>query len=153
MEHLADNLASEGVTGIEHITHELTIGEFLPNIGLEGNNIQDSIILESHTPTGIGTVLLTENGDRILSDIDGEFFLSENSFARTFSDGLITVLNDNRKPSNTTRNLVTDSSGIPDNLILESGDNFVDVLFRLLQCKLPQWPCDSSHFCWGKLYL
>ena len=125
LEHLADNLASEGVTGIEHITHELTIGEFLPNIGLEGNNIQDSIILESHTPTGIGTVLLTENGDRILSDIDGEFFLSENSFARTFSDGLITVLNDNRKPSNTTRNLVTDSSGIPDNLILESGDNFV----------------------------
>ena len=50
LEHLNDNLATEGVTGIFHITYDLKIGDFTASVALEDNT---SIVLESHTPTGM----------------------------------------------------------------------------------------------------
>ena len=77
LEHLNDNLATEGVTGIFHITYDLKIEDFTASVALEDNT---SIVLESHTPTGIGDILLTANGDRLIREDDvgdDKFFLSE----------------------------------------------------------------------------
>ena len=127
LEHTVDNLATEGATGNEHLTFDFKIEDFTANIALEGDNTADSIILEEFTPTGIGTIFLSENGDRLLPEQDTEslqdriFFHDENSFAMTHSEGTVTLLNDNRLLVNTVDNLVTE--GVI-NLIAESGDNF-----------------------------
>ena len=126
LEHLNDNLATEGVTGIFHITYDLKIEDFTASVALEDNT---SVVLESHTPTGIGDILLTMNGDRLIRENDGggdEFFLSETSYARTYANAVITVVDDNRKDSVATRNLVSSvSGGVDDNLVAEDGSNFV----------------------------
>ena len=122
LEHLNDNLATEGVTGIFHITYDLKIEDFTASVALEDNT---SIVLESHTPTGIGDILLTANGDRLIREDDvgdDKFFLSETSYARTYANATITVVDDNRKTSNQTRNFITNGG---DNLISEDGDSFV----------------------------
>ena len=72
------------------MTFDFMIGDFTADIALEGDNTADSITLESHTPTGIGDILLTANGDRLVHENDGggdRFFLSENSFARSLGLG------------------------------------------------------------------
>ena len=124
LEHLNDNLATEGVTGIFHITYDLKIGDFTASVALEDNT---SIVLESHTPTGIGEVFLTMNGDRLIREDDvgdDKFFLSETSYASTYANATITVVDDNRKTSNQTRNFIVDDTN-RDNLIAEDGSNFV----------------------------
>jgi len=122
LEHLNDNLATEGVTGIFHITYDLKIGDFTASVALEDNT---SVVLESHTPTGIGDILLTANGDRLIREEDvgdDKFFLSETSYASTYANATITVVDDNRKTTNQTRNFITNGG---DNLISEDGDSFV----------------------------
>ena len=126
LEHLNDNLATEGITGIFHITYDLKIEDFTASVALEDNT---SIVLESHTPTGIGDILLTANGDRLIREDDvgdDKFFLSETSYARTYANATITVVDDNRKTTNATRNFVTaDEGSSTDNLIAEDGSNLV----------------------------
>ena len=131
LEHTADNLATEGERGNEHLTYDLIIGDFTADIALEGDNTADSITLESHTPTGIGDILLTANGDRLVHENDGGgdvFFLSENSFTSSFSEGKVTILNDNRLSVNQSDNLISEDPTV--NLIAESGDNFVGEVGR-----------------------
>ena len=131
LEHTADNLATEGERGNEHLTFDFKIEDFTADIALEGDNTADSITLESHTPTGIGDILLTANGDRLVHENDGggdRFFLSENSFARSFSEGKVTILNDSRLSVNKSNNFISEDPTV--NLIAESGDNFVSEVGR-----------------------
>ena len=127
LEHTVDNLATEGVTGNEHLTFDFKIEDFSPDLGLAGDNIAESIILEEFTPTGIGTIFLSENGDRLLPEQDTEslqdriFFHDENSFAMTHSEGTVTLLNDNRLTINIAETLISESG---DNLISESSGTF-----------------------------
>ena len=114
LEHTADNLATEGFTGNEHLVYDVQIGDFTPNIALEGDNTADSIVLEEFTPSGIGIVFLTENGDRLQDEKKEKFFLDENSFTSSFSEAQITFVNNNRT-----------GYSVPKNLIVESGDNFI----------------------------
>ena len=51
--------------------------------------------------------LLTANGDRLIREDDvgdDKFFLSETSYARTYANATITVVDDNRKTTIATRN-------------------------------------------------
>ena len=149
LEQHAGYYASEP-SPILNIAFDLKIEDFIGNIALEGDNTADSILLESDTPTGIGIVLISENGDRLIPDgqsvvleenilyedndlvrLEGDeggfivlevlgvnlekckFFLSENSFASTYSEGQIKVTNDKRASG--------DGIEEPQDFILESG--------------------------------
>ncbi len=130
LNHNSDNLGTEGVLGIQHLTQEqLSIEDFHGKLGLEGiQGDVGSIILESHTPAGIGITLLIENGDRILydhTDSDPIYLLDERSFARTSANSKIKIIDDNRLIGYQSNNLIADNLlGIYSNFIAENGDNF-----------------------------
>ena len=129
LNHNSDNLGTEGITGIQHLTQEqLSIEDFHGKLGLEGvQGIIGSIILEAGTPAGIGITLLTENGDRLLHDhvdSDSIYLLGEQSFARTSASSTVKVLDDNRLIGYEIDNLVADTlPGTYSNFNAEDGSN------------------------------
>jgi|TARA_R110002096_G_scaffold276280_2_gene470345 hypothetical protein len=105
LEHQIGNYGTEQSTAstIQNFTNDdLRIEDLVANISFEDNG---SILLEERTPTGIGTLFLFEDGDRILDEdsrvVDGSinelrdaiFILNEKSYMETFSDGQIEVDN------------------------------------------------------------
>ena len=126
LNHNSDNLGTEGVLGLQHLTQEeMRIEDFHGKVGLEGGQGDiGSVILESSTPSGIGITFLTEHGDRLLHDhVDSNpiFLLDENSYARTSSDGVVKALDDNRLLGYQTDNFIAENSV---NLVAEDGNNF-----------------------------
>ena len=129
LNHNSDNLGTEGILGIQHLTQEqLSIEDFHGKLGLEGvQGIIGSIILEAGTPAGIGITLLTENGDRLLHDhvdSDSIYLLGEQSFARTSASSTVKVIDDNRLIGYEIDNLVADTlPGTYSNFNAEDGSN------------------------------
>ena len=130
LNHNSDNLGTEGILGIQHLTQEqLSIEDFHGKLGLEGTQGDvGSIILEVGTSAGIGITLLTENGDRLLNDHtnnDSVYLLGEHSFARTSANSKIIVIDDSRLIGYETDNLVADNynNQYEVNFVAEDGSN------------------------------
>ena len=97
LEHQVGNYGGEQSTEstVENFTNDdLRIEDLVANIALEDNS---SILLEERTPTGLGTVFLFEDGDRLLDESSGVdlfnavFILNEESYMETFANGQIEV--------------------------------------------------------------
>ena len=130
LNHNSDNLGTEGILGIQHLTQEqLSIEDFHGKLGLEGiQGVVGSIILEVGTSAGIGITLLTENGDRLLNDhtnSDSIYLLDERSFARTSASSKVKVIDDNRLIGYQIDNLVADNynNQYEVNFVAEDGSN------------------------------
>ena len=98
LEHQVGNYGGEQSTEstVENFTNDdLRIEDLVANIALEDNS---SILLEERTPTGLGTVFLFEDGDRLLDESSGDdlsnavFILNEESYMETFANGQIEVV-------------------------------------------------------------
>ena len=114
LEHQTGNYGTEqsSASTIENFTNDdLRIEDLVANIALEtysdefktvndsGGTGGNSLLLEERTPTGIGTVVLFEDGDRLIDETSGDdlsnaiFILNEESYMETFSSGQIEVNN------------------------------------------------------------
>ena len=114
LEHQVGNYGGEQSTEstVENFTNDdLRIEDLVANIALEtysdkfktvndnGGTGGNSLLLEERTPTGIGTVFLFEDGDRLIDESSGDdlldavFILNEESYMETFANGQIEVSN------------------------------------------------------------
>ena len=99
LEHQVSNFGTEqsSASTIENFTNDdLRIIDVVGNIAFEDSS---SILLEERTPTGYGTLVLFEDGDRLIDESSGDdlsnaiFILNEESYMETFSSGQIEVNN------------------------------------------------------------
>ena len=97
LEHIVGDYGTEP-NPLENISQgDSYIEDFVANLALEDDG---SIVLEERTPTGLGTIFLLENGDRLLDEVSGSnldtntaFILNEDSYVETYASGQLISLN------------------------------------------------------------
>ena len=97
LEHRIGDYGTEPAP-LENVSQgEFRIEDFVANIALEDDG---SILLEERTPTGLGIVLVSENGDRFIHDghdsdlLSAVFLLAQHSYVGLYSSGQVVIHND-----------------------------------------------------------